>query len=80
MLQQIRSIKSDLRNISSRAYQWKVNFNPDSIKQAREVIFSRKLKVTVHPQLVFNNNLVHETATQKHLECFSISSYLFKNI
>ena len=70
MLQQIRSIKSDLRNISSRAYQWKVNFNPDSIKQAREVIFSRKVKVTVHPQLVFNNNLVHETATQKHLGMF----------
>ena len=68
MLQQIRSIKSDLRNISSRAYQWKVNFNPDSIKQAREVIFSRKVKV--HPQLVFNNNLVHETATQKHLGMF----------
>ena len=70
MLQQIRSIKSDLRNISSRAYQWKVNFNHDSIKQAREVIFSRKVKVTVHPQLVFNNNLVHETATQKHLGMF----------
>ena len=70
MLQQIRSIKSDLRNISSRAYQWKVNFNPDSIKQAREVIFSRKVKITVHPQLVFNNNLVHETATQKHLGMF----------
>ena len=70
MLQQIRSIKWDLHNISSRAYQWKVDFNPDSIKQAREVIFSRKVKITVHPQLVFNNNLVHETATQKHLGMF----------
>ena len=47
-----------------------MDFNPDSIKQAREVIFSRKVKITVHPQLVFNNNLVHETATQKHLGMF----------
>ena len=47
-----------------------MNFNPDTSKQAQEVIFSRKVKVTAHPRLVFNNNPAHETATQKHLAMF----------
>ena len=38
-----------------------MNFNPDTSKQAEEAIFSRIVKVTAHPQLVFNNNPVHET-------------------
>ena len=38
-------------------------FNSDTSKQAQNIIFSRKVKVTAHPQLVFNNNPVHETAT-----------------
>ena len=42
-----------------------MTFNPDTSKQVQEVVFSRKVKVTAHPQLVFNNNSVHETATQK---------------
>ena len=57
-------------NNDTRAYQWKMNFNPDTSKQAQEVLFSRKVKVTAHPQLVSNNNPVHETATQKHLGMF----------
>ena len=63
-------INNDLHNISTWAYQWKMNFNSDTSKQAHEVLFSRKVKVTAHPQLVFNNNPVHETATQKHLGMF----------
>ena len=47
-----------------------MNFNPDTSKQAQEVIFSRKIKVTAHPHLVFNSNPVHETATQMHLGMF----------
>ena len=47
-----------------------MNFNHDTSKEAQEVIFSRKVKVTTHPQLDFNNNPVHETATQKHLGMF----------
>ena len=59
-------INNDLHNISTWAYQWKMNFNSDTSKQAHEVLFSRKVKVTAHPQLVFNNNPAHETTTQKH--------------
>ena len=61
-------INNDLHN--AWAYHWKMNFNPDTSKHAQVVIFSRKIKVTSHLQLVFNNNPVHETSTQKHLEIF----------
>ena len=32
-----------LERISNWATQWKMNFNPDTTKQAQEVIFSRNL-------------------------------------
>ena len=38
-------------------------FNSDTSKQAQNIILNRKVKVTAHPQLLFNNNPVHETAT-----------------
>ena len=38
----------------------------------KEVIFSRKIKVTAHPQLIFNNNPVHETSAQKHIGMFLV--------
>ena len=60
-----------------------MNFNSDTSKQPQEVLFSRKVNVTAHPQLIFNNIPVHGTATQKHvcrLECFSVPNQIFKNI
>ena len=47
-----------------------MNFNPDTSKQAQEVLFSHKVKVTAHSQLFSNNNPVHETTTQKYLGMF----------
>ena len=44
-----------------------MSFNPDPRKQAQEVIFIRKSKVISHPSLVFNNNDVIQTTSQKHL-------------
>ena len=38
------NLDKDLERISKRATQWKMNFNPDTIKQAQEFIFSRKIK------------------------------------
>ena len=49
-------INNELHNISTWGYQWKMIFNPDTSKQAQEVILSRKVKVTAHLQLAFNNN------------------------
>ena len=39
-------------------------------KQAQEGMFSHKVKVTTHPQVIFNNNAVYENSTQKHLGMF----------
>ena len=44
-----------------------MNFNPDTTKQAQEVIFRRKVKKAVHPPLLFNNASVTRTSSQKHL-------------
>ena len=41
-------VNNDLRNISKWTYQWKMIY---LIKQAQEVIFSRKLNKPVHPNL-----------------------------
>ena len=60
-------LNNDLKNISKWAYQWKTIFNPDLTKQAQEVIFSRKLNKSVHPNLTFNNSQVSQTESQKHL-------------
>ena len=62
-------INNDLQKNVTWAHQWKMNFNPDTSKQT-QAVFSRQVKVTVHPQLVFNNNPVHENAAQKHIGMF----------
>ena len=61
------NLNKDLERISNWATQWKMNFNPDSTKQAQEVIFSRKVKKTVHPPLLFHNASVTRTSSHKHL-------------
>ena len=38
------NLNKDLQRIINWATQSKMNFNPDTTKQAQEVIFSRKLK------------------------------------
>ena len=42
-----------------------MSFNPDPIKQATEVIFSKKILGT-HPSLFFNNLLIKQDTTKKH--------------
>ena len=37
-------LNKDLEMRHNWTFQWKMNFNPDSAKQAQEVIFSRKTK------------------------------------
>ena len=44
-----------------------MDFNPDSRKEAQEVILSRKLRKSVYPPLHFNNIAVAQSTTQKHL-------------
>ena len=61
------NLNSDLSKINAWANQWKMTFNPNPNKQAQEVIFSRKIRKTLHPPLTFNNNSVKEVQFQKHL-------------
>ena len=61
------NLNKDLQRMSNWATQWKMNFNPDITKQVQEVIFSRKVKKTVHLPLLFNNASVTWTSPQKHL-------------
>ena len=62
-----RELNDDLKKINEWTLQWEMSFNPDPSKQAQEVICSRKIKKLPHPSLVFNNNNVLQTSSQKHL-------------
>ena len=42
-------------------------FNPNPIKQAKEVVFSKKIIRCIHSSLFFNNSLIEQATTQKHL-------------
>ena len=44
-----------------------MSFDPDPIKQAQEIIFSRKTTKRNDPGLMFNNNIVNLTTDHKHL-------------
>ena len=57
-------LSNDLKRINNLVFQWKMNFNPDSSKQAQEVIFSSITKKLEQPPLIFNNNIVTHSITQ----------------
>ena len=44
-----------------------MTFNPDSAKQAKEIIFSRKLKKATHSPFLFSNNNFSQVNSRKHL-------------
>ena len=60
-------LNRDLEIISTWAYQWKMQFNPDKNKQAIQVIFSQKKDTPVHPSLFFNGSEVVIKAEHRHL-------------
>ena len=57
----------DLRKISNWTVQWKTGFNPNPSKQAREVIFNRKIQKTCYSSIYFSNKSVKQVPSQKHL-------------
>ena len=60
-------LNRDLEIISTWAYQWKIEFNPDRNKEAIQVIFSPRKGTPVHPPLFFNGSEVVIKAEHKHL-------------
>ena len=59
-------INDDLKKIEAWAHQWKIGFNPNPLKQAAEVIFSRKRNKPHHLDIIFNSNPVKKSSYQKH--------------
>ena len=64
------NLNNDLNKIESWGIQWKMNFNPHPSKQAREVIFSKKLQKANHNQVYFNHSSVKQIAFPKYLEMY----------
>ena len=62
-----RNVNDDLKKINNWAFQWKLSFNLNPNKQAQEVIFSSKPNEPNHPSLNFNNTVVIQSETHKHL-------------
>ena len=65
-------LNNDLVKIRDWTFNWKMSFNPDPTKQAKEVIFSTTTTTTTkilgtHLSLFFNNLLTEQNTTQKHL-------------
>ena len=65
-----KNLDNDLNKINNWAFRWKMIFNWDSSKQDQEVLFSCKIKKSSQPSLNFNNNLMAQSITQKHLGMF----------
>ena len=70
-------LNNELKKIGEWAFQWKMNFNPDPIKQAQEMIFSCKVQMINNPHLFFNQNVVPLTSFKKHLRMFLDSELNF---
>ena len=71
-------LNNDLAKISHWAQQQKMSFNPEPSKQVQEVIFSRKVMKDSHPTLTFNNNIVYQTTSEKHLGIILDNSLSFE--
>ena len=66
-IQSAADLNHDLDLTQKWAFQWKMEFNPDPLKQATEIIFSCKKKKPHHPSLFFNGIEVSSAPEQKHL-------------
>ena len=62
-----KNLNDDLNRINNWAFKWKMSFNPDPNKQAQEVLFSFNIQKSSQPSLIFNNNIVTQSITQKPL-------------
>ena len=73
------ALNNDLSLISKWAFNWKMLFNPDPLKPAQEILFSRKKKVSIHPVISLNNIQVEKASYQKHLGLFLDEKITFKH-
>ena len=57
----------NLRIIQEWAHKWRMSFNPDPMKQAVKVIFSKKRTTLNHPPISVNDTQVVRVDEHKHL-------------
>ena len=62
-----REIHYDLDQIELWAHKWRMSFNLDPLKQAVELVFSKKNVKTKHPTILFNVFPVSTVDQVKHL-------------
>ena len=62
-----QELNHDLKKISDWSHKWRMSFNPDPIKQAIEVLFSKKRSNVLHPDLFFNGSKIDSMSSHKHL-------------
>ena len=63
----LKKFNEVLENINKQAHQWKMSFNLDLSKMAKEDLFSRKKIERFHHNLTFIGKSVHSSPFQKHL-------------
>ena len=61
------TLNHGLNLVSNWDDRWKISFNPDPSKQAKEIVFSKKRSTTQLPDLIFNNNIISCVDSHKHL-------------
>ena len=59
-------LNNDLVKIQDWDFNWKMLFNTDPNKRAKEVIFSKNIVLGTYPSLFFKNSLIEQDTTQKH--------------
>ena len=70
----------DLKRIEVWVLPWEMNFNTNLLKQAQEVLSSRKRNKLYHPNVIFNVNPVKKSSYQKHLRMFLIVTLILMKI
>ena len=63
-------LSDDLNKINNWNFQWKISFNPNPKKQTQKHFSSCKILKLAHTLLVYNNNIVGQSISQKHLRMF----------
>ena len=59
-------VSNDLVKINKWTYQQKMSFNPDPIKQAQKILFTRKIIKEDHPPLAFEQITMYQKLIHKN--------------
>ena len=57
----VNNRSSNLKNMSNWVFQWEISFNPDLLKPAEQVIFSKETAKASHSEVFSNSVPLSET-------------------